>query len=145
MSIQRLRWWDIEDLIPLERDLFGAEEWSATMFWNELANGHYYVIDRDDTGVVGYAGLVVADEAWVNNIAVRRDRQRQGVGRALLEDLLAYAAGHHVRRVLLEVAADNAAAQRFYARYGFDVVGVRRGYYQISHKDALVMSLDLVE
>ncbi|MGE5826758.1 MAG: ribosomal protein S18-alanine N-acetyltransferase [Micromonosporaceae bacterium] len=145
MSIRRLRWWDIEDLIPLERDLFGAEEWSATMFWNELANGHYYIVDRDETGVVGYAGMAVAEEAWVNNIAVRRDRQRQGVGRALLTDLLGYAADHQVRRILLEVAADNAPAQRLYARYGFDVVGVRHGYYQISKKDALVMSLDLAE
>jgi ribosomal-protein-alanine N-acetyltransferase len=144
MSIERLRWWHIEELLPIERDLFGVEEWSAPLFWNELANGHYYVLDRDERGVAGYAGLAVTgpDEAWVNNVAVRRDRQRQGLGRALLEDLLAEADRCGVRTVLLEVAADNAAAQKLYARYGFDVVGVRRGYYQLSQKDALVMRRD---
>jgi ribosomal-protein-alanine N-acetyltransferase len=99
------------------------------------------VVERDADGVAGYAGLAGSppDEAWVNNIAVRRDRQRQGLGRALLEALLAEADRRGARAVLLEVAADNAAAQKLYARHGFDVVGVRRGYYQISRKDALVM------
>lgn len=144
MSLEPLRWWHIEELLPIERDLFGVEEWSAPLFWSELANGHHYVVERDGRGVAAYAGLAVTgpDEAWVNNLAVRRDRQRQGLGRALLEDLLAEADRHGVRRVLLEVAADNAPAQKLYARYGFEVVGVRRGYYQLSRKDALVMRLD---
>ena len=51
----------------------------------------------------------------MNNIAVRRDRQRHGVGRALLDDLLADGTTGAARRhVLLEVAADNAPAQRLY-------------------------------
>ena len=86
-----MRWWHIAELLPIEEDLFGAEKWSAAMFWSELANGHYYVVDLDDDGVVaGYAGLAVSppDEAWVQNIAVRRDRQRLGRGRAMLEALL---------------------------------------------------------
>ena len=90
--------------------------------------------------MVGYAGLTVQPpEAWVQNIAVRRDVQRRGIGRMLLEELLAEATRHGVGSVLLEVAVDNAPAQRLYARYGFEPVGVRRGYYQPSNTDALVM------
>ena len=40
---------------------------------------------------------------------------------------------------LLEVAVDNAPAQRLYATYDFEPVGLRRGYYQPSNTDALVM------
>ena len=71
---------------------------------------------------LGYAGLAVAppDEAWVQNIAVRRDAQRRGIGRALLEALLAEADRHGARKVLLEVAVDNEAAQKLYAGYGFE-------------------------
>ena len=57
--------------------------------------------------------------------------------------LLAEATRRGVRRVLLEVAVDNAPAQRLYATYGFEPVGVRRGYYQPSNTDALVMQVEL--
>ena len=141
MRIERLRWWHIEEVLPIEADLFGAEQWSAGMFWNELANGHHYVVATEDDRVVGYAGLSFTPphEAWVQNIAVRRDRQRHGIGRALLEALLAEASRLGTRVTLLEVAVDNAPAQKLYDRYGFEPVGVRRGYYQPSNTDALVM------
>jgi ribosomal-protein-alanine N-acetyltransferase len=145
VRLERLRWWHIEEITPIERELFGAEQWSAAMFWNELANGHYYRVALDDDAVVGYAGLAVnpPDEGWINNIAVRRDRQRAGIGRALLDDLIAEATRRGVRHLLLEVAADNAPAQRLYASYGFEAVGVRRGYYQPSNTDAVVMRVDI--
>lgn len=141
MTIVRLRWWHIRELLPIEDDLFGAERWSAAMFWNELAAGHYYRIARDGRDIVGYAGLAVTgpDEAWVQNIAVRRDRQHAGIGTALLTDLLAEATRRGTTRVLLEVAVDNEPARRLYERYGFVPVGVRRGYYQATNTDALVM------
>ncbi|MEU9515692.1 ribosomal protein S18-alanine N-acetyltransferase [Micromonospora sp. NPDC048169] len=142
MRLGRFRWWHIDQVLPIEADLFGAEQWSAAMFWNELANGHFYLVATDDGGaVLGYAGLAVAppDEAWVQNVAVRRDAHRRGIGRLLLEALLAEAARRGVRSTLLEVAADNAPAQRLYATYGFEPIGVRRGYYQPSNTDALVM------
>ena len=141
MRLTRLRWWQIDELLPIEKDLFGVEQWSAGMFWNELAAGHPYVAAVQDGEVIGYAGLVVAppDEAWVNNMAVRRDHQRRGIGRALLEELLAIARRNGARHTLLEVAADNAPAQALYDSYGFDVIGLRKNYYQASGTDALVM------
>lgn len=142
VRLGRFRWWHIDQVLPIEADLFGAEQWSPAMFWNELASRHHYLVATDDDGsVLGYAGLAVAppDEAWVQNIAVRRDAQRQGIGRLLLEALLAEAARRGIRSTLLEVAADNAPAQRMYAMYGFEPIGVRRGYYQPSNTDALVM------
>ncbi|WP_410811948.1 ribosomal protein S18-alanine N-acetyltransferase [Micromonospora sp. 067-2] len=145
VRLERFRWWHIDQVLPIEADLFGAEQWSPGMFWNELANGHHYRVATDvDATVLGYAGLAGAppDEVWVQNIAVRRDAQRRGVGRALLEELLAEAARRGARSTLLEVAVDNAPAQRLYATYGFEPIAVRRGYYQPSNTDALVMQRD---
>jgi ribosomal-protein-alanine N-acetyltransferase len=144
--LERFRWWHIAEVMPMEEDLFGAEKWSEWMFWNELASGHYYRVALDDDGtIVGYGGLALAgpenrpDEAWVQNLAVRRDAQRRGLGRLILDDLLAEAARHRVRKVLLEVAVDNEPAQKLYATSGFEPLAVRRGYYQPSNTDALVM------
>src|SRR5215468_11463537 len=135
-----MRWWHIDQLLPIEQDLFQAERWSAAMFWNELANGHHYLVATENSQIIGYAGLSVnGTEAWVQNLAVRRDRQRNGVGRSLLEALLAEATRRDATAVLLEVAVDNGPAQRLYDQYGFQSVGMRRGYYQPSNTDALVM------
>jgi ribosomal-protein-alanine N-acetyltransferase len=154
MQIERFRWWHIAEVMPMEDDLFGAEKWSTAMFWNELAQHNFYVVatdpalataGRDVTAagpaeVVGYAGLAVTqDEAWVQNIAVKRTAQRRGIGRQLLEALLAEAARREIKQTLLEVAVDNAPAQHLYATYDFEPVGIRRGYYQPSNTDALVM------
>jgi ribosomal-protein-alanine N-acetyltransferase len=140
-AIERFRWWHIAEVLPIEEDLFGVEKWSAAMFWNELAQRHFYIVALDAGRVVGYAGLSVldADESWVQNIAVHRDAQRRGIGRRLLEALLAEAARRGAHKTLLEVAVDNQPAQKLYAAYDFEPVGIRRGYYQPSNTDALVM------
>jgi ribosomal-protein-alanine N-acetyltransferase len=140
MRVEPFRWWHIAEVLPLEEDLFGAEKWSAAMFWNELAQRNFYRVVVDGADLLGYAGLAATEgEAWVQNIAVRRDAQRHGVGRLLLETLLAEAGRRGVKQTLLEVAVDNAPAQHLYARYDFEPVGIRRGYYQPSNTDALVM------
>jgi ribosomal-protein-alanine N-acetyltransferase len=145
LRIQRLRWWQIDELLPIEADLFGAEKWTAGMFWNELAGGHLYLAAVDETGVVGYAGLALSppDEGWINNVAVRRDAQRRGIGRTLVQRLLDVAMKAGVSAVLLEVAADNEAAQALYEDFGFEKIGVRRGYYQPTNTDAYVMRVEL--
>ncbi|MFG1607331.1 ribosomal protein S18-alanine N-acetyltransferase [Actinoplanes sp. NPDC049265] len=141
MTLTRMRWWHIAEILPIEEDLFGAEKWSAAMFWNELAMRRFYLVAVEEQRILGYAGLSVVDaeESWVQNIAVRRDAQKRGIGRDLLEALLAEAARQGSGKTLLEVAVDNEPAQRLYARYDFEPVGIRRGYYQPSNTDALVM------
>jgi ribosomal-protein-alanine N-acetyltransferase len=140
MTIERFRWWHIAEVLRIEEDLFGDEKWSSAMFWNELAQRNFYVVAVEGDDLLGYAGLAATqDEAWVQNIAVRRTAQRRGVGREMLESLLAEAARREIKQTLLEVAVDNEPAQRLYATYDFEPVGIRRGYYQPSNTDALVM------
>jgi ribosomal-protein-alanine N-acetyltransferase len=76
---------------------------------------------------------------------VAAERQRRGHGRALLAHLLDVARGHGARVLFLEVRPSNAAAQRLYAGFGFEQIGVRRGYYPAhgGREDALVFSIAL--
>lgn len=141
-----MRWWDIERVVPLERDLFGPTAWSAETFWAELAHAgaggtrHYVVAAGPAEELLGYAGLLVpGPEADVQTIAVARSAQGRGVGAALLSDLLAAASRRGATSLLLEVRADNGPAQRLYARHGFERIAVRRGYYQPGGVDAWVM------
>lgn len=141
LRLEPLRWWEIPELLPLERDLFGPDGWSERLFWSELAQGpgRHYLVARDE-GVVGYAGLAAYhDEGYVQTVAVRRDRWGGGVGGALVLALLQEADRRGTRAVLLEVRAGDERAQGLYARLGFVQVGRRRGYYQPSGEDAVVM------
>lgn len=142
-ELRRMRWWDIASVMTLETDLFAEDAWTDTMFWSELAerDTRYYLVAVVGDAVVGYAGLCAypAGEAYIQTIAVTEKHQRAGIGTSLLEALLAEAACRGAGRIDLEVRADNKAAIALYERYAFRQIGVRRGYYQPSGADAIVM------
>ncbi|WP_262704943.1 MULTISPECIES: ribosomal protein S18-alanine N-acetyltransferase [Streptomyces] len=148
-----MRWWDLERVMELEEELFPEDAWSRGMFWSELAHArgreatrHYVVAEdvvaEDGPRLVGYAGLAVVDRTGdVQTIAAARDQWGTGLGARLLTDLLTAATAFECREVLLEVRVDNARAQRLYERFGFEPIGIRKGYYQPGNVDALVMRL----
>ena len=80
----------------------------------------------------------VADEAHVINVAVAPAERRRGIGRALVQTLLAYAREHAIAKVLLEVRAGNSAAIGLYRSLGFAEFNVRRRYYP-DGEDAIEM------
>jgi ribosomal-protein-alanine N-acetyltransferase len=140
--ITPLRWWQLAPVVAMERVLFGDECWSEAAFWSELAQyeTRHYVAAWDGPDLQGYAGLAAyREEAWVQTIGVAPSYQRRGLGTALLEGLLAEARRRSADTIALEVRADNAPAQELYARHGFATTGRRRGYYQPSGVDALIM------
>ncbi|MEU6377596.1 ribosomal protein S18-alanine N-acetyltransferase [Streptomyces sp. NPDC046909] len=148
-----MRWWDIDPVLELEKDLFPEDAWSRGMFWSELAHARgatatrRYVVAEEalaEGGVrlVGYAGLAASGElADVQTIAVARDHWGTGLGGLLLTELLRAATAFECAEVMLECRIDNVRAQKLYERYGFEAIGFRRGYYQPGNVDALVMRL----
>ncbi|WP_020135768.1 ribosomal protein S18-alanine N-acetyltransferase [Streptomyces sp. 351MFTsu5.1] len=146
--LREMRWWDIDPVLELERDLFPEDAWSRGMFWSELAHSRgpeatrRYVVAEEDGRIVGYAGLAAAGElADVQTIAVARDHWGTGLGATLLTELLRAATAFECAEVMLECRIDNLRAQKLYERFGFEGIGFRRGYYQPGNVDALVMRL----
>ena len=84
-------------------------------------------------GAVAGFSLVrtVAGESELLLIAVSPERQRHGIGTALLDDFLARARAAGVTRVHLEVRDGNDATLMYHAA-GFAPVGRRRNYYRAS-------------
>ncbi|RPF35650.1 ribosomal-protein-alanine N-acetyltransferase [Streptomyces sp. TLI_185] len=147
--LREMRWWDIDRVLGLEKDLFPEDAWSRGMFWSELAHSRgpeatrRYVVAEDSEGrVVGYAGLAASgDLADIQTIAVTRDQWGTGLGGRLLAELLRAATAFECAEVMLECRIDNIRAQKLYERFGFEAIGFRRGYYQPGNVDALVMRL----
>ena len=148
-SLRPMRWWDIEPVMALEHLLFPDDAWSRGMYWSELAEAypggsrHYVVAVDEGDAVVGYAGLMaVGVDGDVQTIAVEDGHQGAGLGTMLLTELIEESVRRGCAELLLEVRVDNLRAQRLYERFGFEPVGIRRGYYQPANVDALVMRLD---
>jgi [ribosomal protein S18]-alanine N-acetyltransferase len=88
------------------------------------------LVARDDASLVGFGAMSFRDErAHLVLLAVQAARQRRGIGRRLLDWLLASAAVAGVEAVELELRAANDAARDFYRKVGFVEAGLIEGYY----------------
>lgn len=148
VELRPMRWEDIEAVMRMEAELFGDEPWTESMFWSELSQREtrHYIVAVDGDEVVGYAGLCAyaPHEAYVQTIGVTVSRQGEGIGTTMLFDLIDEAERRGCPRLDLEVRADNASAIALYERHGFHQIGIRRGYYQPSGTDAVVMRRERV-
>src|SRR5438477_10972583 len=116
--------------------------WSAGLFLSELAQkaSRAYFVAWHDGKVVGYGGvMILGDEGHVTNVAVDPDYHRNRVGTRLLLRLVDESRARGVRSMTLEVRRANSGAQTMYRKFGFQTVGVRRGYYVETGEDAYIM------
>ena len=146
--LREMTWTDIPAVAALEPELFPDDAWSQQTWWAELAvrPRRGYVVAQQGGVVVGYAGVNrVGDVADVMTIAVAPAAQGQGVGRELVGWLIGAARGDGAEHLMLEVRADNIAAQRLYSAAGFELLTVRRRYYEPAAEDAHIMRLHLDE
>jgi [ribosomal protein S18]-alanine N-acetyltransferase len=146
MTLREMTWQDIPALTALELELFADDAWSEQTWWAELAGRprRSYVVGERGGAVVGYAGVNRGGEvADVMTVALAPTAQGQGLGRVLLDWIIAQARRGGANYLMLEVRADNVAAQRLYSRAGFALLTVRRRYYQPGDVDALIMRLQL--
>jgi ribosomal-protein-alanine N-acetyltransferase len=135
---------DMPAVMALERELFPDDAWTPEMFAAEFAqpaSRRLYLVAEEENALIGYAGMMFTggSQADVVTLAVDPAHWGRGTGTALLNSLLDEAGNRGYAEVLLEVREDNPRARELYSRHGFTEVGIRRGYYQPSGIDAVVM------
>jgi len=133
----------LDEVAALERACFSVP-WSRNMLAEELDNAaaaYLVALDAADGSVVGYAGLlVVLDEGYITNVAVRPESRRAGVASALLDVFVSFAEGNRLAFLTLEVRASNYGAIALYGSRGFRGVGRRPNYYEHPKEDAIIMT-----
>lgn len=116
--------------------------WSRESFWREAQNqrtSYRLAVDEKTGWVAGYVGCwVIDDEAQITNVAVHPDYRGQGIGRRLLENLIAVIRERGAERLTLEVRPSNTAALNLYTSLGFVDCGRRPHYYE-DGEDAIIM------
>lgn len=155
-----LSWWFSKSRSALRRatmgdaaaiaDLHGlcfAHSWSTVTIEALLAERGVTAHVVENRGLEGFVMIRrVLDEAEVLSIAVVPRGRSRGAGRRLMQAGIDALVLQGVRRLFLEVEAENIAALKLYAGLGFVEVGRRAGYYRGEDgraRDALTMRLDL--
>ena len=141
---------DLDAIMLLETGIFGTDAWSAEQY--ALGAG-------EPARLLSRRRSDWTTRAWsaTRGCSLRRERRRAtsrpspsrnltargGLGRTLIQALVAEARKRGASKVFLEVRADNGSAQHLYETLGFVAIAERIGYYQPDNVDAIVMQYDI--
>lgn len=137
--IRKAKFSDLPAIYDIEKNQEDA--WTYKILADDFVGNQFslYLVAEDRGQVVGFVVLMnIAGEIHINNIAVKENYRRQGLGEKLLtygmnsynkEDLFGYT---------LEVREDNVQAIGLYEKLGFVKLGMRKNYYK-NNKNALIM------
>ena len=131
----------IDQVVKIEEAVFPAP-WSRRAFTYEVLHNSLarYVVALHGEKVVGYTGVwIILEEAHITNVAVHPDFRREGLGRALMLEMMRVAIYSGASRMTLEVRPSNTAARSLYESLGFCERGLRRRYYTDTGEDAIIM------
>ncbi len=132
---------DADVVYEIENQAF-FEPWSKKNLIKDLEQNsflNHYVYELDGKIVGFYIASHVMDEVEIFTIAVDKDYRQRGIGIKLLEHLIKESEKYAVAEIWLEVSTKNTAAISLYEKFGFEVMGVRKNYYQKLGEDAYNM------
>lgn len=134
---------DLTDVMELERQCFRTR-WTREQFLLGLERGAFFILGIRERGVlIAYAAYsVIVDEMELMNIGVHPFYRRKGHAKDLMAEMVRRCEEKGVVAGFLEVRTSNAGAIALYKRYGFEQVGVRKGYYPDNGEDALLFRRD---
>ena len=143
-NTRRMRIDDLAQVLNIENISFRTP-WSKNAFRFELMdnpNSHCWVAELDDTLAGFVVCWLIVDEMHIASIAVDPKYRGNGISKKLIITGLSELIPIGARLATLEVRAGNHVAQSLYRYFGFDEVGLRKGYYQDTREDALLMTVE---
>ena len=138
---------DLDEVLAIEYRLC-AFPWGRGNFADSMSSGYSCWVCRVAGELIGYCVLMLAvDDAHLLNISVAEKWQGQGFGARLLRHVMTLGRELGASTLLLEVRPSNEKALALYRHFGFQQIGVRRGYYPATggREDALVLTHALSE
>ena len=106
--------------------------WSKKQWDNELKKDGIKVIGLlVSDKVIGICVFhVILDEAQINFFVVDQKYRKQGFGSYLMRYLIKQCEKLNINKIFLEVSHNNISAEKFYSRFNFSTVGIRKNYYK---------------
>ena len=133
---------DVAEIVSIERKCF-SDPWSENAFRSSFNETTDIFVLETEGRICGFAVFdrTLGTEAEIHVIAVDPDMRGRGASKLLMDAMVDSAAKNGVCRIMLEVRASNEVAISLYAKYGFEKVGLRPGYYRNPVESAILMDL----
>ena len=142
ISIKQINENDIDLCYELDSNTISL--WSKKQWDKELKKDSTMVIGLLLSNlVIGVCVFqVIIDEAHINFFVVDQKYRKQGFGSYLMNYLIRHCEKFNIKKLILEVSHTNFTAEKFYSRFNFSTVGIRRNYYK-DGSDALLKEKNL--
>ena len=130
ISIKQINKKDIDLCYELDSNtisLWSKEQW-ANEFKKDGTKIFGLLIKNLVIGICVFQ--VVLDEAQINYFVVNKKFRKKGFGSHLMNYLINKCEKLNLKKLLLEVSQSNVTAERFYSRFDFFTVGIRKNYYK---------------
>ena len=130
ISIKQINKKDIDLCFELDSNtisLWSKEQW-ANEFKKDGTEIFGLLIKNLVIGICVFQ--VVLDEAQINYFVVNKKFRKKGFGSYLMGYLIKKCEKLNLKNLLLEVSQSNVTAERFYSRFDFSTVGIRKNYYK---------------
>jgi ribosomal-protein-alanine N-acetyltransferase len=153
LHLDVMRLGDVPIVAELELLCF-TSPWSESAYRHELTanpRSFYYVIRASVQAptlppILGYGGYwLLGDEAHIVTIASHPAYRGRSLGELMLLLLIGRARETEILHMTLEVRPSNTEARALYAKWGFEVVGLRKRYYRDTGEDAILMTLSHIK
>ena len=130
ISIKQINEKDIDLCYQLDSNtisLWSKKQW-ANEFKKEGTKIFGILIENFVIGICVFQ--VVLDEAQINYFVINQKFRERGFGSYLMSFLIKKCEKLNLKKLLLEVSQSNVTAERFYSRFNFSTVGIRKNYYK---------------
>ena len=136
----------VDSIYDIEKSVF-TDNYSVNTL-NHICEDELYkysVVLTIDKDVIAYIIVYeIAGEAEIHRIAVDDKFRKKGFGELILKKCIDELINDNIACLHLEVRKNNYIANCLYKNLGFELVGVRKGYYSDNNEDALLYTLNLV-
>ena len=99
-----------------------------------------------NNNLVGYViSKITYPETHILDLTVKKSFRKKGIGKSLVELIISDARLRNSENIILEVRVNNIEAQSLYKKLNFQMIGIRKDYYESKNgrEDAYVFNLDL--
>lgn len=146
MIIRQMEEKDLEQVCMIECESFtmpwNLEDFQTAINKDETRYKKLYIVAEENDIILGYCGLWgIAGEGQINNVVVKKEYRNQHIGHRLLVELIRQGMELGLDSYTLEVRITNQSARKLYSNMGFEIAGVRKGFYSLPTEDAVIMWL----